>query len=230
MLSGLAVAAGLGFWRVGAPRQVWPSRSVRGTPDWHQRVLEKLHAAEVDLETVDRIELLALEPSDIDVDPHGLGTIGLGALSSHNLTAEHARMDELGRRYRGEHTQRLFPTGPRSRPEHPIVASRVLEGEEARKFLALWRGQAMDCEPEGRVWCHSPNFGLRLYSGQRYALEISLCWTCQTAKFFVDGESLQCDFAVQTRAARTLRKALKSHFPTVRTEEELVPKISFDWQ
>lgn len=158
------------------------------------------------------------------MDPHWLGTIGLGALSSHNLTAEHARMDELGRRYRGEHTQSLFPTGPRSRPEHPIVASRVLEGEEARKFLVLWRGQAMDCEPEGRVWCHSPNFGLRLYSGQRYALEISLCWTCQTAKFFVDGESLQCDFAVQTRAARMLRKDSRAIFQLFVLKRSLCPR------
>lgn len=230
ILCALAVAAILWRSRIGARREVWRGRSVRATSSWPHRALEKMNATQLDLRTVDRIEILTLEPAALVLDPQGLGATRLGDLRSSDFQVEQARMDELGRLYRLQRAQRLFPSDPKSRPEHAVLASRMVEREEARALLTLWHAQAIDCDPPDKALCHSPNFSLGLYGGQRQLIEISLCWFCQTVRFFTDGHSIECDLAVKTRAARMLRKTLKSYFPTLRTEEDIAPMIDFDWQ
>ena len=230
ILCGLAVAAILWRSRIGARREVWQGRSVRATASWPHRALEKMNATQIDLGTVDRIEVLTLEPADLGLDPQGLGVTRLRDLQSSDFLVEQARMDESGRLYRLRHAQRLFPSEPKSRPEHAVLASRMVEREEAQSLLTLWRAQAIDCDPPGKALCHSPNFSLGLYAGHRQLIEISLCWFCQTVRFFADGHTTECDLAVKTRAARMLRKTLKSYFPALRTEEDIAPAIDFDWQ
>jgi hypothetical protein len=190
-----------------------------------------MNATHIDLGTVDRIEILTLEPGDLVLDPHEQeATTQLGDLRSTDSQRKKIQMDELGRRYRLQHAQRLFPSDPKSRPERTVLASRMIEGEEARKLLTLWRTQAIDCDSPDMALCHSPNFSLVLYARQRQLIEISLCWYCQNVRFFADGQSIKCDLVVKTRAARMLRKTLKSYFPAFRTEEELAPTIDFGWQ
>ena len=100
ILCGAAVAATLLLSRIGARREVWQGRSVRATENWPSRALEKMNATQADLEIVDRIELLTLDPADLEFDPQGPGFIRLDDLRTSNSQVERARRDELGRLYR----------------------------------------------------------------------------------------------------------------------------------
>ena len=214
------------FWirQIVAPEVVWEGRPVRATANWPYRAFEKMTATQVDLGTVDRIEISALDSNYLRLGPQGPGSSRLSDTQSPESRSE------LGRIYRLKHAEKLFPSDPKSQPLHTVLASRMVEQEEARKLLTVLRAQAIDCDPVDFVLCNSPNFSLGLYVGQKQVVEISLCWFCQTVRLYADGQSTQCDFAVNTDAARMLRKTLKSYFPTFRTEEEFAPKVDFGWQ
>ena len=223
ILCGVVLAATFWISQIVAPKVVREMRPVRATANWPYRVFEKMTATQVDLGTVDRIEVSALDARNLRLGPHGPGSSRLSDTQSPDSRIE------LGRIYRLNHAEKLFPSDPKSQPLHTVLASRMVEQEEARKLLTVLRAQAIDCDPEGTVLCHSPNFSLGLYVGQKQVVEISLCWFCQTVDFYADGQSTECELAVNTDAARMLRRTLKGYFPTFRTEEELAPKIDFGW-
>lgn len=137
----------------------------------------------------------------------------------------------MGRRYRAQVQQALFPTDPATTPEHRIIASRSLEGDEAQQLLRVWRAQTLDCDREGFPLCHSPNFAMSFYAAERLLFEVELCWYCQDARFFAgEKDSHGCDLEVSTPVARALRRTLKSHFPGFRTEEDVAPEFFHDLQ
>lgn len=185
---------------------------------------------------MDRIVLHAISKEIVRRDPTDSGTIGLGTFGSlgrhPDLGPRMAQRRSIGRGYRAQAPQALFPTDAASMPHHVILASRILEGDEAQQMLRLWRTQTLDCdEREGVALCHGPNFGLSFYAGSRLLYEVELCWSCQEASFTAgEKDRLSCDFAVNTSAAQALRRILKNNFPDFRTEEDLDPAFFQDWR
>jgi hypothetical protein len=200
------------------------------TTNWQQRSLERLGAPAIDFSNVDRIEIHSINREFLKIDPSEPHTIGLSSLSRIDMGAMEARRRSLGRLYRAQTGQTLFPSDPASTPEHAIFASRMLEGENAQQLLSIWRTQTLDCDPEGFPLCHAPNFALSFYAGQARLFEVELCWYCQEARFFAGEKSHDCDFAVNTPAAHELRRILKHYFPEFRTEEDDAPAFFHNWQ
>jgi hypothetical protein len=205
---------------------------VRATPNWQQLVWTRLDKADRELSPIDRIELHAISPEIVRIDPDVSGTIGLGSLAAVDLGATFAQRYILSRRYREQSPAPLFPTAAGSIPHHVIVASRSLNRDKSQQFLQKWRAQTMNCEERNDfALCHGPNFALSMYSAQSLVLEVELSWSCQKSTFTAGHEdSVTCDIAVDTPAAATLRKFLKHSFPTIQTEEDLNPAFFHEWQ
>src|SRR4051794_11658343 len=85
ILCGVVVTAALWLSRIGARREVWQGRSVRATSNWPYRALKKMNAAQANLGTVDRIEIMALDPADLVLDPKGPGVIRLSDLQTSDF-------------------------------------------------------------------------------------------------------------------------------------------------
>lgn len=235
LLAGIAVIAVTAvivrFWP-GRSQQVWVGRPVRPAFNWHKRVSDWSGSSIGAMAVVDRIEVHAIDPHIVEVDPHAQGTIPLGQLSTTDKGAALAHHRSAARRFREQSKQALFPTAPASVPHHVIVASKLLQGDDAQPLARLWQSQTLDCDPrDGFSLCHSPNFALSFYAAQTLVLEVELCWSCQDASFFVgERDRFTCDFAVDTQAASALRDRLKALFPDFKTEEDLAPDFFRGWR
>lgn len=228
----IGIAAALATVRLWPVRDIWVERPVRATTNWQQLALARLAVNGVEQSSIDRIAIHAIAPEILKIDPAEPGTIGLGSWSALDAGARAEKRRSMGRLYRSQTQQPVFPTDPASTPEHAITGTRTLAGDDAREWLRLWRAQTLDCtEREGFTLCHSPNFAITFYRGERLLFEVELCWSCQEASFSAgDKTRLRCDFAVSTPAAHSLRRALKGLFPNFRTEEDVAPAFFPTWQ
>lgn len=226
-----ATAASVQLWSVRS-KQVWVGHLVRPATDWHQRVSDWSGSPLAAMAAIDRIEVHAVSPQVVDIEPESAATIPLGQLSTMDMgaVAEHRR--SAAARFRAQAGRALFPTAPTSLPHHAIIATRLLQGDDAQQLARRWQSQTLDCDPRGGFsLCHQPSFALSFYAAQALVLEVELCWSCQEASFSV-GEKprLSCDFAVDTHAAAALRRHLKALFPDFRTEEDLAPDFFHEWR
>lgn len=228
----VAVTIGVVRYWQRSPKEVWVGHPVRPGFDRHKRVSDWSDSPSIALASVDRIKVHAIDPHIVEVDPQARGTIPLGRLSTTDLGAALAHRRDTARRFREQSKQTLFPTAPTSVPHHVIVASKLLQGDDAQQLSRLWQSQTLDCDPrDGFSLCHSPNFALSFYAAQTLVLEVELCWSCQDASFFVgEKDQLTCDFAVDTQAAIALRGRLKALFPDFKTEEEFAPDYFQGWR
>ena len=149
-LAGIAVVAlTVGIVRLWprASKEVWVGHPVRPAFDWNKRVSDWSDSPSIALASVDRIKVHAIDPHIVEVDPQARGTIPLGQLSTTDLGAALAHRRDTARRFRQQSKQTLFPTAPTSVPHHVIVASKLLQGDDAQQLSRLWQSQTLDCDP-----------------------------------------------------------------------------------
>jgi len=80
-----------------------------------------------------------------------------------------------------QQTQENFPIRPYGTTE-PVCGSIALTGEKLGAFLDLWSWQSP--AQLRQALCHEPAYGFRLYRGNNFDAETSVCWEC--SNFYVE--------------------------------------------
>ena len=92
-----------------------------------------------------------------------------------------------------------------------IVASKTLDGDEARKVAALWRAQSY--RPISAI-CHYPAFGIRFYSQGKLLVFATLCWECDNIGFVTPRLNRTQGFDGEGKKGQELLRIFRAVFPT----------------
>jgi hypothetical protein len=91
-----------------------------------------------------------------------------------------------------------------------IVASKTLDGGEARKVAALWRAQNYRSIS---AICHYPAFGIRFYAQGRLLAFATLCWECDNIGFIAPRLDRTQGFDGEGKKGQELLRIFRAAFP-----------------
>jgi hypothetical protein len=95
--------------------------------------------------------------------------------------------------------------------ETPVVASKVIEGQAARRIASAWRSQSWDYMHGGS--CHHPAYDVKFFAGSKLILYASVCWECGNINFFTPNIGRLQGFISTNKSARLLLRLFSGSFP-----------------
>lgn len=93
----------------------------------------------------------------------------------------------------------------------PVVASRLIEGQAARRIASVWRSQSWDYMHGGS--CHYPAYDIKFFSGNKLVLHAGVCWECGNISFLAPNIGRLQGFISTNRPAKLLLRLFNESFP-----------------
>lgn len=93
-----------------------------------------------------------------------------------------------------------------------IGATKMVEGEEAQKIAAVWRGQRL--MGISYVACHLPPYAIKFYEKGKLVLFASVCWECQNIGFETPLIKPYIEFDINSKQSLKLKEIFQKAFPS----------------
>jgi hypothetical protein len=90
-----------------------------------------------------------------------------------------------------------------------ILATKVLEGAEARRVARLWRGQTYTSSQSA---CHNPAYAVKFYSQGKLLVYASICWSCNNIFMITPSFTSTQNFLGEDRRGEQLYQIFYSAF------------------
>jgi len=100
-----------------------------------------------------------------------------------------------------------------------ILNRRILAGNDAEVFAALWRSQNFGVGYQ--ALCHEPGYGFKFYDGSSLKFETSVCFHCSNFYITALGKSGWWGFDTGSQSAASLLKQLQEFFPGSKPESKV---------
>jgi hypothetical protein len=93
-----------------------------------------------------------------------------------------------------------------------IVATKMIEGQEAQKIADVWRGQGWN--GYSAAACHQPPYAIKFYSKGKLILFATVCWDCHNMSFITPDIKKWVEFDVDSKESLKLKEIFQKAFPS----------------